>query len=487
MPDAPWLPNTKVNLGLDLRGGSYLLLEADFDAYLKDQAANLVDDIRNKLRDKKIGYTNLSSKGDKLSFNLREIKDLEEAKKQIKDISRDFDITNNEAQVEISFSDDYKKELKRKVIEQSIEIVRRRVDETGTREPIIQRQGDLRVLLQVPGVENPDALKRIMGRTAKMTFHLMDESDPFPSGPRPVSSDMMLIKGEEGSGPRYYVIQKKAMLTGDMLLDASTGYDDSGLPAVHFRFNTQGARKFGDITRDNVDKHFAIVLDNKVITSPVIRSPILGGSGQISGNFTVESANELSLLLRAGALPAPLNIIEERSVGPSLGQDSIEAGKKASIIGVALVMGFMIINYGLFGVFANVALIVNVFLILAFLSLLGATLTLPGIAGIVLTLGMAVDANVLIYERIREEMRAGKSLIYCLDQGFKRAFGTIFDSNITTLVATLFLFIFGAGPVKGFAVTLTIGIIASMFTAIVMTKALVAWWLTSFKPKAIPI
>ncbi len=359
-------------------------------------------------------------------------------------------------------------------------------DETGTKEPIIQRQGDKRILLQVPGLANPERLKEILGRTAKMTFHLVDEEvsrDDIASGIVPAGT--RLVGTTDGS---RYAIHSRVMVSGDMLVDANTSYDaETGEPVVTFRFNTTGARKFGEVTSENIGKPFAIVLDNKIITAPVIRSAILGGSGQISGNFTVQSANDLALLLRAGALPAPLKVIEERSVGPSLGADSVQAGVKASVIGIIMVIVFMIAFYGLFGLFANIAMLVNAFMTMTLLALFEATLTMPGIAGIVLTVGMAVDANVLIYERIREEVRNGKTPYAAIQDGFKMAFGTIVDSHITTLVAALILYYFGTGTVKGFAVTLAIGILCSLYTSVLVTRLMVVTWLKSKRPKTLNV
>lgn len=476
-----------INLGLDLRGGSYLLLEVDFNKYVAEQLELMVDDMRSSLRKERIGYTGLGSGDDNISLKLRNISDTEKAKEIISDIARDIEIEmESDGKINISFLETYIEELKRNVIGQSIEIVRRRVDETGTREPIIQRQGDLRILLQVPGLDNPENLKNLLGKTAKMTFHLMDENNPFPSDIRRAPPGEKLLSGDGEESNRKYLIKRKVMLSGDYLVDSRATFDQ-GRPVVSFRFNTQGGRKFAQITKDNVGKPFAIVLDNKVISAPVIQGPILQGSGIITGNFSVQSANDLSLLLRAGALPAPLNIIEERTVGPSLGHDSIEAGKIASIVGIILVIAFMLLFYGLFGVFSNIALVMNMIIIMAALSLFQATLTLPGIAGMVLTMGMAVDANVLIFERIREEVANGKTPYAAIDQGFSQAFKTIIDSNITTLMATLLLFIYGSGPVKGFAVTLSIGILSSMFSAILLTRMMIVIWLKKTKPKSLPI
>ena len=375
-------------------------------------------------------------------------------------------------------------------VQQSIEIVRRRVDETGTREPTIQRQGDDRILVQLPGLDDPERIKRLLGKTAKMTFHLIDNRNSVeaamvgrvPPGSRLLSSDDVDSNGQS----RMYLIRKRVMVSGDTLIDSQPSTDGrTNEPVVTFRFDTAGAKRFGLATSKNVGKLFAIVLDGKVISAPVIREPILGGSGQISGSFTFQSAQDLALLLRAGALPAPLTILEERSVGPGLGADSIAAGKIASILGMIAVLVFMAAAYGLFGFMADVALVVNMVLILGVLSFLQATLTLPGIAGIVLTIGMAVDANVLVFERIREEVRSGRTPISAVDTGYSRAFTTIMDANLTTLIAALLLYVFGSGPVRGFAVTLSIGIVTSMFTAIMLTRLLVVTWLRRTKPEAL--
>jgi preprotein translocase subunit SecD len=373
------------------------------------------------------------------------------------------------------------------VVQQSLEIVRRRIDETGTREPSVQRQGDRRIMVQLPGLRDPERIKRLLGKTAKLTFRFVDENvaadaSRLPPGTEVLTSDELDPYGK----PRRYVVKKRVMVSGDTLTNAAATFQQ-GQPVVSFTFDSVGAKRFADATRDNVGKIFAIVLDNKVISAPVIREPILGGRGVISGHFTVQGAQDLALLLRAGALPAPLKILEERTVGPGLGADSIRAGKIASVLGMVAVVVFMALAYGLFGLFANVALLVNMVLILAALSGLQATLTLPGIAGIVLTIGMAVDANVLIFERIREEERAGRGPVTAIDAGYRRAMTTIVDSNLTTLIAAVLLFQFGTGPVKGFAVTLAIGLITSMFTAIMLTRLMVVTWLRRRRPRSLAI
>lgn len=484
------LQETVVNLGLDLQGGSHLLLELDFASYKKDQLNNLVDELRTIMREANMGYRGLLLSGDSVIFSLRGEGD---AVSLIQNKNPDVDVVKEpDGSYQVRFNEAWEKTSRIRVLEQSLEIVNRRIDETGTKEPIIARQGDNRILVQVPGEADPTRVKALLGKTAKMTFHMLDESLSSDDIERGIgAAGVRILEGDkpESDGRRHkYPVLNKVELSGDLLVDAHPSYDQqTGEAVVAFRFNNAGARKFGEITAANVGKPFAIVLDNKVITAPVIRSPILGGSGIISGSFTTQSATDLALLLRAGALPAPLNVIEERSVGPSLGQDSIEAGTLASLIGVGLVIIFMLAFYGLFGLFANIAMIINALMVLSLLALFGATLTLPGIAGIVLTMGMAVDANVLIFERMREEANNGKSPFAAVESGFKLAFGTIVDSNITTFVAAMILFVMGSGTVKGFAVTLAIGIVCSMFTAILVTRMMVALWVLKKRPKVLPI
>lgn len=490
-----FIPSRAVNLGLDLQGGSYLLLELQFDRYINEQLASSVDALRSAMIADKIMYRDLAQSGDVIKFTLLKNNSDKTIKDVVAKIDGELEVKNpNGDNYEVSFFKTALQAKKIRLIEQSMQIVNKRVNETGTREPIIQRQGENRIVLQVPGLHEPERLKALLGKTAKMTFHLLDENaDPsdLVQGKAPIGSTIMYeeITGENGEVKNYpLAIKNRVMLSGDLLVDASVDYDQqTNKPVVAFRFNSEGARRFGEITRDNIGKHFAIVLDNKVITAPRILSAILGGSGIITGGFSAESANDLAVLLRSGALPVPLKVVEERSVGPSLGADSIAAGKNAALLAVAFVMGFMLINYGLFGIFANIALFVNLIFLIGALSLFQATLTLPGIAGIVLTLGMAVDANVLIYERIREEMRAGKTPFAAVEHGFRISKATILDANVTTLIATLFLYYFGTGTVKGFAVTLAIGILASMFTAILLTRLMVSVWLRRTRPKSIPI
>lgn len=485
-----WMPSRTVALGLDLQGGSHLLLKVDFDSYLREHLDNMLDQLRLQFRKEGVKYAGLNVHGQTIDVRLTSSSDLDQIRKLARQVDTDLGVVDTQENLaRIGYHESGIKRLREQVLEKSIEIVGRRVNETGTREPIIQRQGLDRILLQVPGLQDPQLLKKLLGRTAKMTFHLLDLSvSPESGAMMPIGTRLLPGREKDASGRSIrYAIKQRALLSGEMLVDASTSRDQMGRPAVSFRFNPVGAKRFGEITTENVGKPFAIVLDGEVITAPRINEPILGGNGIISGSFTPEESHQLAMLLRSGSLPAPLNVIEERTVGPSLGADSIEAGKMASIIGVVMVVVFMFLAYGLFGVFADIALMINIVMILAFLSLFQATLTMPGIAGIVLTIGMAVDANVLIFERIREEATRGKSAFASVESGFRTAFGTILDSNITTLIAAVLLFYFGSGSVKGFAVTLSIGILSSMFSAIALTRLMVATWMRRKRPKVLPL
>jgi len=481
----------QVSLGLDLRGGSHLLLEVDMNAVEQERLNSLVDEVRTQLVAAKIGYTDLAATANHVSFTVRDAGRMNDVRGIIDKIDPSLD-TQIGAGGTVTLTPNQAALIQRRnsAVDQSIEIVRRRIDETGTKEPTIQREGEDRILVQLPGVDNPEHVKELLGKTAKMTFQLVDvnASPPDSRNGRVPPGDVLLPGETNGKGQptQYYVVRRRVMVSGDTLTDAQATFQNSQA-VVSFKFDSTGARRFADATKENVGKPFAIVLDNKVISAPVIREPILGGQGVIEGNFTVQSANDLALLLRAGALPAPLTVLEERTVGPDLGADSIHAGALASIVGVSLVIVFMVVFYGLFGIFADIALFFNLCIMLAALTLLGATLTLPGIAGIALTMGMAVDANVLIYERIREEVRGGRSLISSLQAGFERAFGTILDSHVTTLVAGALMFWLGSGPVKGFAVTLSLGVLTSLFSAILVTRLLIVTWLRRLKPKVIPI
>jgi preprotein translocase subunit SecD len=414
-----WVPHKKVTLGLDLQGGSHLLLEVDTGAVLRERLESVVDSIRTVLRRADIGYTGLGVEREAAVFQLRDPAGVDRVRGLVRDIDSVLTVeASDDGAFTVAYGADAARTQTQSAVEQSIEVVRRRIDEFGTREPTIQRQGEDRILVQVPGLHDPERLKAILGKTAKLVFRFVDETvgpreavqGRVPPGAELLPGDQ---PGPDGRVPSY-VVRKRVMVSGETLIDAQPTYQD-GQPVVSFRFDTVGAKRFGDATRKNVGKLFAIVLDGKVISAPVIREPILGGSGIISGRFTVQEVQDLSLLLRAGALPAPLVILEERTVGPDLGQDSIDAGKVAGVIALAFVIVFMVAAYGLFGLMADLALMFNIALIAAVLSVLQATLTLPGIAGIVLTMGMAVDANVLIFERIREEVRVGRTPISAID------------------------------------------------------------------------
>ena len=491
-----------VVLGLDLQGGSHILLEVDSNAVRKEKLEAMRDDVRRVLRDARVGYTGLVVRGNSVEVRVREGSNFDQALEKLRELSqpiggilgagsgqRSLDITTEGGSlVRLTLTEPAITERIRQSVEQSIQIIERRVNELGTVEPLIQRQGVDRILVQVPGLQDPTRLKELLGKTAKLDFRMVDVSLPAEQAAqgRIPPDDEILYSSTQPKTP--YLVEKRILVSGGDLTDAQPGFDQrTSEPIVSFRFNTSGARKFAQVTQENVGKPFAIILDNQVISAPVIREPILGGSGQISGSFTVESANDLAILLRAGALPAPLTIIEERTVGPGLGQDSIAKGKLSSYVGAAMVIAFMLVTYGLFGLFANIAVAINVAMIFGILSMLNATLTLPGIAGIVLTVGIAVDSNVLIYERIREEVRAGRTPINAIDAGFTRALATILDSNITTFIAAAVLFYIGTGPVRGFAVTLGIGILTTVFTAFTLTRLIVAYWVRWRHPQRVPI
>lgn len=499
-----WLPSQAINLGLDLRGGSHLLLEIEVGVVITERLESLRDEVRSALRDGRIGYTGLAANEDSVRVRIRDPEQIPDSLTRLRDLaapiqnffsgatSTDIEVEEGEGgQITLRLTEPAIEQKIDSAVKQSIEIIRRRVDELGTTEPTIQRQGADRVLVQVPGLDDPQRLKELLGQTAKLSFRLVDLSADLSqalNGRVPSDSELLYEEDAAGNQIQPYVIKRRIMVSGEDLTDAQPGFDQqTNTPVVTFRFDTSGAKRFGDATQANVGRPFAIVLDGKVISAPVIREPILGGSGQISGGFTTEGAQNLAILLRAGALPAPMNILEERTVGPGLGADSIAAGEIAAIIGAIAVVVFMLIAYGFFGILANIALIVNMFMIVGILSLLQATLTLPGIAGIVLTVGMAVDANVLIFERIREEIHDGKTPIAAIEAGYSRAMSTIFDANITTFLAAVILFFAGTGPVRGFSVTLAIGIVTSVFTAVTLTRLMVAVWIRRNRPKTVPI
>jgi preprotein translocase subunit SecD len=490
-------------LGLDLQGGSHLLLEVDSNAIRKEKLDQLRDDVRRVLRDARLGWSSAPTvRGAAVELRVRQGTDPKQVVAKLRELSqpiggilggsgqRTLEITDaGGGLIRAAWTEPAVNERLRQAVDQSIQIVERRVNELGTVEPLIQRQGSDRILVQVPGLQDPQRLKVLLGKTAKLTFHLVDTSvTPEQAQQGRIPLDSELVMGTEKEGGHPYVLEKRVIVSGEDLTDAQAGFDQrTNEPIVSFTFNTRGSLAFGRVTQENVGRLFAIVLDNKVISAPVIREPIIGGKGQISGNFTVESANDLAILLRAGALPAPLTIVEERTVGPGLGQDSINKGEYAALVGSILVVVFMLVTYGLFGIFANIAVAINVAMIFGVLSLLNATLTLPGIAGIVLTVGIAVDSNVLIYERIREEVRNGRTPIMAIDAGFTRALATILDSNITTFIAAAVLFFVGTGPVRGFAVTLGVGIVTTVFTAFTLTRLIVAAWVRWQRPQYVPI
>lgn len=491
-----WIVPTKaITLGLDLQGGSHVLMEVDVADLTRTQVTTLRDDVRRLLRETRVspqGGIGAIQRG--VQVRVPDAADRERLLPRLRELAQpvgnqtfgptgqtSLAITEGEGgTIQIAYTELGITDRIRRAVDQAIEVIRRRIDETGVREPSIQRQGSDRILVQLPGVGDPQQIKELLGRTAKLEFRMLAE-------PGLTSGETDQLPSRD-SGGQNVAVERQVIVDGADLVDAQPAFDQrTNEPIVNFRFNLRGAQRFGQATSANVGRPLAIVLDNEVISAPRILSPITGGQGQISGNFTVEAANNLAILLRAGALPAKLTVVEERSVGPGLGADSIRAGVTASIIGTILVALYMIASYGIFGVIANIAVVVNIIFVVALLALVGATLTLPGIAGIVLTVGMAVDSNVLIYERIREEQRLGRSVISSLDAGFSRALATIVDSNITTLVAAVVLFLLGSGPVRGFAVTLALGIAASMFTAFTLTRLLVAYWYRWKRPVRIPL
>ena len=493
-----WLPSSLVNLGLDLRGGAHLLGEVHTADVYKSRMTALWPDLRDALAAQRdvIGPVRREP-GPEAELHV-EIGNPDQMAKAV-EIARtlaapvaslsgagssSLDITASGPTLIVRLSEAEKAATDDRTIQQSLEIVRRRVDEVGTREPTIQRQGKDRILIQVPGIGSAEELKALIGTTAKLTFNPVVGRGTDPNAAPGLGNIVVPSLDEPGV---FYTLAEAPVVTGEELTDARPSFDQNGQPAVDFRFNPQGAKRFGAYTAANIGQPFAIVLDNQVISAPTIRDAITTGNGQISGAMDVNESNRLAVLLRAGALPAKITFLEERTIGPELGQDSIDAGKIAAVVATALVVAFIIASYGLFGVFASIAVIVNVILILAVMSAMGATLTLPGIAGIVLTVGTAVDANVIIYERIREELRAGKRVAQAIDDGFNEAMSAIIDANVTTFIAALVMFFLGSGPVKGFAVTLTIGLVTSVFTAIYLTRLLIVLWLDWRKPQTLEL
>lgn len=493
-----FLPSALVNLGLDLRGGAHLLAEVQVSDVYASRMQAMWPEVRNALRAERavIGTIRLQpSEPDRLEVKISQPEGTDRAIEVVRSLARpvvsvssvgetDIVVSAQDGVLQVQLSEAEKLATDDRTVKQALEIIRRRIDEVGTREPTIQRQGTSRILIQVPGIGSASELKAIIGTTAQLTFQPVVGRASGVDAPAGSGNEILPSLDEEGV---FFKLEKAPVVTGEELVDAQPSFDQNGRPAVSFRFNTSGARKFGNYTAENIGNPFAIVLDDEVISAPVIQSHIAGGSGIITGRFTVEETTKLAVLLRAGALPAGLDFLEERTIGPELGADSIQAGKLACVVAFAAVLGFMILSYGLFGVFANIALIVNVGLIFGLLSLIGATLTLPGIAGIVLTIGMAVDANVLIFERIREELKSARGPARAIELGYEKALSAILDANITTFITAVILFAMGSGPVRGFAITLGLGILTSVFTAIFVTRLMIVVWFENRRPKTIEV
>ena len=493
-----FLPDGLVNLGLDLRGGAHLLAEVEVEQVYASRIDAMWPEVRDTLVAERdvVGFvTREESAPDVLRVRISEPGGIDRALTLVRGLAQpvasltqagaqDIDVRAEGSEILVTLSEAERLATDDRTMQQSVEIVRRRIDEVGTREPNIQRQGADRILIQVPGVGSAQEIKDLIGTTAQLTFHPV-VNRTTDDGYDPLASELLLPSlDEEGV---FYVLERTPVVSGDELVDAQPSFDQDGRPAVSFRFNTTGARKFGEYTSENVGALFAIVLDDEVISAPQIRSAITGGSGQITGRFSIEESTELAVLLRAGALPAELTFVQERTIGPELGQDSIDAGTIACLVAFAAILVFMFLSYGLFGLFANIALIVNIGLIFGLLSLLGATLTLPGIAGIVLTIGMAVDANVLVFERIREELKTAKGPARAIELGYEKALSAIVDANITTFITAVILLLMGSGPVQGFAWTLGIGIVTSVFTAIFVTRLIIVLWFERRRPKTIEV
>ena len=486
---APYFPSwiQPIPLGLDLKGGAQLLLEVDTDVMLKEKSAQLYDEVRGALIDRSKGvirFSDLHNNGNSVSLIVRESNEVSKAKGRLKNVLGNVvDVSSNGKTLTISYTSKAREEMINDAMNRSIEIVRRRIDALGTKEPSIQSQGGKYILVQLPGVDNPEHIKELIGKTAKMTFHLVNENitnEQLASGHAP--SGTMFLEYMESPGQKIPVYSR-VEVSGDSLKNSEASFDQNNMPVVTTEFDTSGARRFAKLTTEHVNERFAIVLDDKVLSAPTIREPIPGGRGQISGNFTLQSAKDLAVLLRSGALPAPLEVIEERTVGAGLGADTIATGKIGSAVGVLFVLVFMAMLYGIFGLFADIVLVVNLLMIIGVSALFGATLTLPGIAGIVLTLGMAVDANILPFERIRDEVRSGVPTLRAVDYGFTRSTKTVLDGELTNLICALILFQFGAGPIRGFAVTLSIGVATTLFTCLLLTRVFVDYYMNGKSKK----
>ena len=491
-----WLPQYRISLGLDLAGGSHLLLEADARDALKQRLQGMEDSVSTELRrDPRIEVGDISTAGGRLSFLVRDPTQVDAAVERMRNLtkpvaltgSRDWDVqVVDSTRIVLTPTPEGTARALKDAMGVARDVVRRRIDPGGTKEITVVTEGGNRILVEVPGVENPDQLKQLIGQTARLEFKLVDLSaNPadVQAGRAPPGSQVLPM----ATGGGFMAVKRRVMVSGDQLTDANQGFDQDGRPDINITFNTAGARRFGRATQENVGKPFAIILDDKILSAPNINEPILGGRAQITGSFTVQSAHDLSVSLASGKLPVKLNVIEERSIGPDLGSDSIHKGVIASAVAIGLVMLFMLVTYGRFGVYANIALIVNAFLILGIMSMFNATLTLPGIAGFILTIGAAVDANVLINERIREEIRRGRRLIDAVETGYHEAFRAIFDANVTHVISAAIMAYFGSGPVRGFAVVLLIGVVTSVFTAVYFTRMLVALWIRRARPRALHI
>jgi len=490
-----WLPQYKINLGLDLAGGSHLLLEADAQDAVKQRLAAKEDEVATELkRDPRIDVGDISTAGGRLSFMVRNPTQVDAAVERLRNLSKPLALTGNR-DWDVSVVDSTRVVLTptasgtaqalKDAMGVARDVVRRRIDPSGTKEITVVTEGGNRILVEVPGVEDPEALKTLIGQTARLEFKLVDLSanpQEVQQGRAPPGSQVLpMVDGG------FIAVKRRVMVSGDQLTDAKQSFDPDGRPAIDFTFDTAGARRFGRTTQENVGKPFAIILDDKVLSAPNINEPILGGRGQITGSFTVQQAHDLAVSLASGKLPVKLNVIEERTISAELGQDSIHKGVIASIVGVVGVIIFMLVTYGRFGVYANIALVVNAFLILGTMAMFNATLTLPGIAGFILTIGAAVDANVLINERIREEIRRGRRIIDAVDTGYREAMRAIFDANVTHVISASIMAYFGSGPVRGFAVVLLIGVVTSVFTAVYFTRMLVALYLRRSRPRALHI